>query len=253
MNEEKNMMAEANEETAQTTQSERVIDLGKPYKFEGTEYTSIDLSGLDKLTVKDAIDAQRQLFNEREVAAAMLCETTTAFARGHRCEGGGAAHRVFKLMPRGASRKVAGVVRNYMNVDAATENHVMQLEEPYHFKGQTYTEVDLNGIADLNSMNESEAENRLARAGFYGDGDLLQLPVRLHPCEHGDGPAGGVLHGPAAARGAETEKRGERQRFFSSKGRGESLTPSGHPPVSGHENGRGLLPETARRGVYRAE
>ena len=141
MNEEKNMMAEANEETAQTTQSERVIDLGKPYKFEGTEYTSIDLSGLDKLTVKDAIDAQRQLFNEREVAAAMLCETTTAFAR-------------------------AGVVRNYMNVDAATENHVMQLEEPYHFKGQTYTEVDLNGIADLNSMNESEAENRLARAGF---------------------------------------------------------------------------------------
>lgn len=81
MNEEKNMMAEANEETAQTTQNERVIDLGKPYKFEGTEYTSIDLSELDKLTVKDAIDAQRQLFNEREVAAAMLCETTTAFAR----------------------------------------------------------------------------------------------------------------------------------------------------------------------------
>ena len=81
MSEEKNMMAEANEETAQITQNERVIDLGKPYKFEGTEYTSIDLSGLDKLTVKDAIDAQRQLFNEREVAAAMLCETTTAFAR----------------------------------------------------------------------------------------------------------------------------------------------------------------------------
>ena len=138
MNEEKNMMAEANEETAQTTQSERVIDLGKPYKFEGTEYTSIDLSGLDKLTVKDAIDAK---------AAELPIE-------------------FFKLMPRGASRKVAGVVRNYMNVEAATENHVMQLEEPYHFKGQTYTEVDLNGIADLNSMNESEAENRLARAGF---------------------------------------------------------------------------------------
>ncbi len=44
MSEEKNMMAEANEETAQTTQNERVIDLGKPYKFEGTEYTSIDLT-----------------------------------------------------------------------------------------------------------------------------------------------------------------------------------------------------------------
>lgn len=96
MNEEKNMMAEANEETAQITQNERVIDLGKPYKFEGTEYTSIDLSGLDKLTVKDAIDAQRQLFNEREVAAAMLCETTTAFARAIAAKAGGAAHRVFQ-------------------------------------------------------------------------------------------------------------------------------------------------------------
>ena len=157
MSEEKNMMAEANEETAQTTQSERVIDLGKPYKFEGTEYTSIDLSGLDKLTVKDAIDAQRQLFNEREV---------TAFARAIAAKAAELPIEFFKLMPRGASRRVAGVVRNYMNVDAATKNHVMQLEEPYHFKGQTYTEVDLNGIADLNSMNESEAENRLARAGF---------------------------------------------------------------------------------------
>lgn len=166
MSEEKNMMAEANEETAQITQNERVIDLGKPYKFEGTEYTSIDLSGLDKLTVKDAIDAQRQLFNEREVAAAMLCETTTAFARAIAAKAAELPIEFFKLMPRGASRKVAGVVRNYMNVDAATENHVIQLEEPYHFKGQTYTEVDLNGIADLNSMNESEAENRLARAGF---------------------------------------------------------------------------------------
>ena len=118
------------------------------------------------LTVKDAIDAQRQLFNEREVAAAMLCETTTAFARAIAAKAAELPIEFFKLMPRGASRKVAGVVRNYMNVDAATENHVMQLEEPYHFKGQTYTEVDLNGIADLNSMNESEAENRLARAGF---------------------------------------------------------------------------------------
>ena len=42
----------------------------------------------------------------------------------------------------------------------------MPLEAPYHFKGKTYTEVDLNGIANLNSMNESEAENRMAREGF---------------------------------------------------------------------------------------
>lgn len=223
MSEEKNMMAEANEETAQITQNERVIDLGKPYKFEGTEYTSIDLSGLDKLTVKDAIDAQRQLFNEREVAAAMLCETTTAFARAIAAKAAELPIEFFKLMPRGASRKVAGVVRNYMNVDAATENHVMQLEEPYHFKGQTYTEVDLNGIADLNSMNESEAENRLARAGFMVTETSFNYLFACILASMATGPAGGVLHGPAAARGAETEKRGERQRFFRVKGGAKAL------------------------------
>ena len=53
-----------------------------------------------------------------------------------------------------------------MNVDDATENGVMRLERPYSFQGQTYTEVDLSGVAELNSMNASEAENRLARAGF---------------------------------------------------------------------------------------
>ena len=167
MSDEKNIQAETNEESVQAAQEEgRVIALGKPYKFENKEYTEIDLSGLDKLTVKDAIDIQRQLFNEREVAAAMLTETTTAFARAVAAKATELPIELFKLMPRGASRKVAAAVRGYLNVDAATENHVMRLAKPYHFKGKTYTEVDLNGIADLNSMNESEAENRLTRAGF---------------------------------------------------------------------------------------
>ena len=47
-----------------------------------------------------------------------------------------------------------------------TTNHVMRLNQPYIFKGKTYTEVDLTGVADLNSLHESEAENRITRAGF---------------------------------------------------------------------------------------
>lgn len=167
MSDEKINQAEANEEAVEAVQEERrVVDLGKPYKFENTEYTEIDLSGLDKLTVKDAINIQRQLFNEQEVAAAMLTETTTAFARAVAAKATELPIELFKLMPRGASRRVAGNVREYMNIPTNTENHVMQLAKPYHFKGKTYTEVDLNGIANLTSMNESEAENRLARAGF---------------------------------------------------------------------------------------
>ncbi|MCM1295496.1 MAG: phage tail assembly protein [Muribaculaceae bacterium] len=158
-------IVEMNETTAETATG-RIIELGKSYTFEGKEYKSVDMNGLDKLTIQDAIDAQRQLFNEQEVATAMLCETTTAFARALAAKATGLPIEFFKLLPRGASRRVTAAVREYMSVESRTENHVVTFEKPYTFKGETVTEVDLNGIADLNSMNESEAENRLARAGF---------------------------------------------------------------------------------------
>lgn len=161
MAEKKNIEAEIKEETGN-----QVIQLGKPYHFEGKDYETIDLSGLDKLTVQTAIDAQRQLFNEREVATVMLCETTTAFAREIAARATEMPIEFFKLLPRAASRRVAAAVQRYMNVDNTVENHILKFEHPYEFKGTVYKEVDLNGIADLNSMNESEAENRLARAGF---------------------------------------------------------------------------------------
>ena len=69
-------------------------------------------------------------------------------------------------MPRGASRLVRRAVQEYMNVENSTENHVMRLEKPYPFDGKEYKEIDLNGIADLSSMHDSAAENRMAREGF---------------------------------------------------------------------------------------
>lgn len=174
MTDEKNIKTENNEEAVQAaeetireeTTEKRIISLGKPYVFEGREYDSLDLSGLDRLTVRDAIDIQSRLFDEREMAAAIMCETTTAFARAAAARATELPIEFFKLLPRGASRRVLVAVRQYLNVEDTTENHVMTLAKPYQFEGKTYTSVDLNGIADLNSMNESEAENRLARAGF---------------------------------------------------------------------------------------
>ena len=75
-NQEENARKEGQETVERIT-----VKLEKPYVFENTEYQEIDLTGLGKLTIQDAIDAQRQLFGEQEVAAAVLCETTTAFAR----------------------------------------------------------------------------------------------------------------------------------------------------------------------------
>lgn len=143
-----------------------VVKFSKPYRFEGKEYTEVDLSGLEGLTVKDAIDVQRQLFNQQEVAASLLTETTTAFARALAVKATGKPVEFFQQMPRGASRLVRRAVQEYMNVENSTENHVMSLEKPYSFDGKEYKEIDLNGIADLSSMHDSAAENRMAREGF---------------------------------------------------------------------------------------
>lgn len=159
-------MKNINNAAEQQPRQKIVAVFGKPCTFEGKEYSEIDLTNLDKLTVQDAIDTQRQLFGEQEVAASVLCETTTAFARNIAAKASGLPIEFFKLLPRGAMKRVVVAVRNYLNADGETKNHVMPLELPYHYKGKEYKDIDLNGVADLNSLHESEAENRIARAGF---------------------------------------------------------------------------------------
>lgn len=146
-------------------EKEGVIALSKPYTFEGKEYNEIDLSGIANLKIKDAIDAQAELFAQREIAAAALTETTTAFARDLAVKATKYPVEFFKFIPRGISKKILGEVIRNLNVGAKTENHVMKFEKPYYFEGKEYKEIDLSNIANLTSMNESEAENRLVQAG----------------------------------------------------------------------------------------
>lgn len=40
--------------------NEFIVKFKKPYKFEMQEYNEIDLSGLQKLTTQDLVDAERQ-------------------------------------------------------------------------------------------------------------------------------------------------------------------------------------------------
>ena len=148
------------------TEQKYVLKPKKPYIFEGKEYPEIDLSGLERLTIKDAVDAQKNLWNQQEIASAMICETTTAFAREIAAKASGRPVEFFKLMPRGLNKQVVRLVQAHLNVEAKMENHVMFFEKPYFFHGEKYDSVDLNGLADLNSLNESAAENRLAREGF---------------------------------------------------------------------------------------
>lgn len=155
-----------NTTTADNAENERVIKLEKPYVFEGKEYAEIDLSGIEKLTVGDAVKAQSQLMDEGEVAAAMITERTTAFARAIAAKATDYPIEFFKLMPRGVSKKTQRAVISALSISKETEGHIIKFNKPYFFEGKEYTEIDLNGMSNMTSMNESEAENRLIRAGI---------------------------------------------------------------------------------------
>ena len=53
---EKNVSSVAEQDkTAEVKKTPKLIELARPYKFDDKEYTEIDLSGLDDLTIKDAV------------------------------------------------------------------------------------------------------------------------------------------------------------------------------------------------------
>jgi len=55
-----------------------LIKFKKPYAFEGTEHKEIDLSGLEKLTARDLIDAEKQFAAGGGVAP--ITEMSLAYA-----------------------------------------------------------------------------------------------------------------------------------------------------------------------------
>ena len=57
---EKNVSSVAEQDkTAEVKKNPKLIELARPYKFDDKEYTEIDLSGLDDLTIKDAVLIQQ--------------------------------------------------------------------------------------------------------------------------------------------------------------------------------------------------
>ena len=158
---------------------ENIVKFDKPYKFEGKEYDSLDLSDMEKMTVQDIVDAQKELSGELASLAAM--EATTSFAQEMAVKATGKPVEFFKLMPRGKIKLVQAAVMNAMDsgqkaddVKAQLKSHALKFAAPYTYegdekaelKGQTFEGIDLSGVGELNTMNESTAENRLVAAGF---------------------------------------------------------------------------------------
>lgn len=147
----------------------KIIELKRPYQFEGVEYTTIDLTGLQKLTMADVIEAQKQLTATGELAATYVLETSTAFAEELAAKAAGQPIEFFELLPIGAGRKVAKAVLEAIThkiEDDKSDTHVLSFAAPYVYKGMTYTEVDLARVSELTTMDAKTAENKMAEQGI---------------------------------------------------------------------------------------
>ena len=95
--------------------SEIAVKFEKPYKFEGKEYTEIDLSGIEKMTVSDLIDIQKELMSE--AASSFVMETTASFTQVMATKASGKPVELFKLMPRGKIKQVQTAILKYLNAE----------------------------------------------------------------------------------------------------------------------------------------
>ena len=149
------------------------------------QVSSLDLSGMEKMTVQDLIDIQKNIGNE--TAAMYAMEMTTSFAQEMAVKATGKPVEFFKLMPRGKIKKVqAAVIKGMDNSENADEvkkqleSHTLKFAAPYTYegsekaelKGKTFDSIELSGVGELNTMSESMAENRMAAGGF--------APVNTH-------------------------------------------------------------------------
>ena len=102
---EKNISTAAEQtKTAEVKKNPKIIELARPYKFDDKEYTEIDLSGLDGLTIKDAVLIIKKLYNEGELAAMITPETATAYTDALAAAATKLPIEFFQLLPIGAKR-----------------------------------------------------------------------------------------------------------------------------------------------------
>ena len=147
---------EVTEQTAPAAEqtNDKLVKLAKPYKFDDEEYSEIDLSGLDKLTIEDAVLTVKKLTGDGELAAMVMPETSTAYTDELAAKATDLPIEFFKLLPIGASKKVRQMVQGAITVPAQkdesdTRPHILHLHKPYLYKGETHTEVDLSGVGSL--------------------------------------------------------------------------------------------------------
>ena len=95
-----------------------VIELKKPYFFEDEEYATIDLSGMENLTMQDAIEAQKNVVGTGEDSVILYApEASQAFIDEIAAMAAKQPVEFFNGMPIGLSDKVRTAVQGMFSAD----------------------------------------------------------------------------------------------------------------------------------------
>lgn len=168
MAEDKKLEKNAEKEVAEEVKKDDpgIVEFEKPYMFEGNEYNTVDVTGIRKMTVRDAIDIQKKAYDDGETAAFLVTEVTSVFSRMIAAKATGYPIEFFELMPRIKWKQVQAAVVRMIHSQKEMENGILEFDEPYTFDGEVNKDIDLSGLSNMTCMNESQAENRLVREGI---------------------------------------------------------------------------------------
>ena len=158
---EKNVSSVAEQDkTAEVKKNPKLIELARPYKFDDKEYTEIDLSGLDDLTIKDAVLIIKKLYNEGEMAVMITPETATAYTDALAAAATKLPIEFFQLLPIGASKKVRQTVQASLR-SAAAEEDGDEDEQPIKRAGTMACSVSPIGGTDTMAKSVNSAKKQV--------------------------------------------------------------------------------------------
>jgi hypothetical protein len=147
---------------------ENMIELKKPYVFDDEEYKSIDLSGLENLTMQDAIDTQKEIIGTGDDKIILYApEASQAFIDAVAARATGKPVEFFNGLPIALCAKVRTMVQTAFVADGEAKDGVVALDKPYSYGGETVSKIDLSGVEELTSIDISKAENEVLKTGIY--------------------------------------------------------------------------------------
>ena len=149
---------------------ELVIEPKKPYLFEDKEYKTIDLSGLEELTMQDAIEAQKNVVGAGEDTVVIYApEASQAFIDEMAAMAAKQPVEFFNGMDIRLSGKVRTAVQSVFSADGNSKDkgYVVKFDKPYTYGGETVSVMDLSGVEELTSKDVSAAENEVLKTGVY--------------------------------------------------------------------------------------